>query len=99
MPADASVRRSVRNAALSAPTANARMVALLGELAGGEGFYPSRFPGVKFMRSTRRLPRSPITYEPSIVVIAQGRKIGHFGGRRFPYDANHFLVLTVPLPF
>jgi AraC-like DNA-binding protein len=75
------------------------MVALLTELAQGSGFSPSRLPGVRFMRAVRHVPRTPIVYEPSIVIIARGRKIGHLGGRRFDYDAHHFLVLSVPLPF
>lgn len=78
---------------------NARMVQLLSELARGEGFLPSRLPGVRFMRTVRHIPRAPIVYEPSIVIIAQGRKIGHLAGRRFVYDRDHFLVLSIPLPF
>lgn len=81
------------------PASNPKLVSLLGELARGEGFSPSRLPGVKFMRSTRHVPRSPIAYEPSIVIIGQGRKSGHLGGRTFVYDANNYLVLSVPLPF
>jgi len=75
------------------------MASLLNQLALGEGFLPSRLPGVTLMRSTIHIPRSPITYEPGIVIFAQGRKIGHLGNQRFVYDANHYLVLTVPLPF
>jgi AraC-like DNA-binding protein len=33
------------------------------------------------------------------VIIGQGRKIGYLGAKRFVYDANHYLVLSVPLPF
>jgi len=87
---------------LKAPTqrpTNPRLVSLLSELARGEGFGPSRLPGVKFMRSTLYVPRSPIAYEPSIVIIAQGRKTGYLGGKTFVYDASHYLVLSVPLPF
>lgn len=81
------------------PLHDRRLATQLGELAHGQGFSASRLPGVKFMRSTRHVPRSPVAYEPSIVIIAQGRKTGHLGGRRFVYDANHYLVLSVPLPF
>jgi len=81
------------------PQAGSGLVALLGELARKEGFHPSRLPGVRFMRSARHVPRTPITYEPSIVIIAQGRKTGYLGGRKFVYDASNYLVLTVPLPF
>jgi AraC-like DNA-binding protein len=75
------------------------MVALLSDLAQGEGFCTSRLPGVRFMRAPRHVPRTPVAYEPSIVIVCQGRKMGYLGGRTFVYDANHYLVLSVPLPF
>jgi AraC-like DNA-binding protein len=75
------------------------LVDLLGNLAEGEGYSPSRLPGVKFMRSTFPLIRTKVSYEPSIVIVAQGRKRGYLGDQVFTYDANHYLVLSVPLPF
>ena len=78
---------------------NPRLVSLLSELARGEGFGPSLLPGVQFMRSTQHVPRSPITYDPSIVIIGQGRKTGYHGGKTIVYDPNNYLVLSVPLPF
>lgn len=86
-----------KSAAPSATTAP--MATLIAQLAPGEGFLPSRLPGVIFLKSTLHIPRSPIAYEPSVVIIAQGRKIGFLGARRFVYDASNYLVLTVPLPF
>ena len=77
----------------------ARMIALLAAQARGQGFSASALPGVKFMRSTQYVPPSPVKYEPSIVLIAQGRKRGLLGGQVHPYDANHYLVLTLPVPF
>ena len=68
-------------------------------LVRGEGYFPSSLPGVKFMRTTRRIPRSPITYEPGIFIVAQGRKTGYLGTRKIVYDANHYLVVSVPVPF
>jgi len=76
-----------------------RLVSLLAELVRAEGIVSSLLPGVKFIRSTRRTPRSPIAYEPGIFILAQGRKIGYLGAKQFLYDANHYLVLSVPLPF
>ncbi|TSJ75882.1 AraC family transcriptional regulator [Rariglobus hedericola] len=80
-------------------TTNTRMASLLADLAEGHGFSASRLPGVKFMRSATHVPPSPITYEPSIVIVAQGRKTGRLGEKTFVYDANNYLVLTAPLPF
>lgn len=76
-----------------------RLVELLSQLAAKEGFSDSMLEGVRFMRSTQRIPRRPVVYEPGIVIIAQGRKRGYLGGRIYTYDAKNYLVLSVPLPF
>jgi len=75
------------------------MVQLLATLAPSEGFTQSALDGVKFMRTNVSIPRVPVMYEPSIVVVAQGRKRGFLGSQAFIYDAQHYLVLAVPLPF
>lgn len=80
-------------------TIKARMTGLLETLTTGEGIRPSILDGVSFMRADRSYPPTPVLYEPSIVVIAQGRKRGYVGGRVYTYDPYNYLVLTVPLPF
>ena len=75
------------------------MVQLLTELTTGEGMQPTLIDGVHLMRTSRYTPLTPVLYEPSIVIVAQGRKTGHVGGRVYRYDPNNYLVLTVPLPF
>jgi AraC-like DNA-binding protein len=84
---------------MSSKSSQARLVSLLEGLVRTDGFHPSRLPGVSFMRTTRRIPRCPIAYDPGIFIIAQGRKIGYVGNRTIIHDANHYLVLSVPLPF
>ena len=81
------------------PVVPADLAALLSPLAHGDGFLSTRLPGVRLLYSQRHIPRSPIAYEPSIVVIAQGKKVGHIGGRKFVYDPGRYLALTIPLPF
>jgi AraC-like DNA-binding protein len=78
---------------------NRRLVSLLSELAPRDGFLSSRLPDVSFMRTTRHIPRTPITYEPGIFIMAQGRKTGYLDEKKSVYDPNHYLVLSVPLPF
>jgi len=80
----------------SSPSPLAR---LLTGLADGVGFLPTRMPGVKLMRVPQRTPLSPVSYEPSLVIVAQGWKQGRLGGRTFRYDARNYLVLALPLPF
>ncbi|MNQ86604.1 HTH-type transcriptional activator Btr [compost metagenome] len=75
------------------------MVALIERLAPNEGYSLSALDGVRFMRSDRPLGRTPVLYEPSIVIVCQGRKLGFLGDQVYVYDAQHYLVLSVPLPF
>lgn len=72
---------------------------LLDTLVRVDGITPSCLPEVRYMRSTRHYPCAPVSYDPSIVIIAQGRKRGRLGARTFTYDSRHYLVLSVPLPF
>jgi hypothetical protein len=77
----------------------AKMVSLLERLAPNEGYTQSALKGVRFMRSNRPLGRTPVLYEPSIVIVCQGRKLGFLGEEVYVYDAQHYLILSVPLPF
>ncbi|SIT66250.1 transcriptional regulator, AraC family [Burkholderia sp. b13] len=76
-----------------------KMVNLLERLAPNEGYTQSALESVRFMRSNRPLGRTPVLYEPSIVIVCQGRKLGFLGDQVYVYDAQHYLVLSVPLPF
>lgn len=60
---------------------------------------PSPVEGVRILYSETPHPRTPVLYEPSIVIVAQGAKVGHVGEKTFRYDADNYLLLTVPLPF
>ena len=76
-----------------------RMVAMIQQLATAEGYSESALDGVTFMRCNGALARMPALYEPSIVIVIQGTKHGFHDGNIYTYDANHFLVVSVPLPF
>lgn len=75
------------------------MIELLYQLAPQEGYTRSLLSEVQFMRSDRPLKLTPVLYEPSIVIVCQGRKWGYLGDEVHLYDALHYLVLSVPLPF
>ena len=79
---------------MNSKSSKSRLVSLLAGLVRGEGISPSFLPGVKFMHTTRHIPRTPIAYDPGIFIIAQGRKTGYLGAKKIVYDANHYLVLS-----
>ncbi|MFH8135394.1 AraC family transcriptional regulator N-terminal domain-containing protein [Pantoea osteomyelitidis] len=53
---------------------------------------------VSLIYASQHYPRTPIMYQPGIVILFQGRKTGYLGSTVFHYDATKYLMLTVPLP-
>ena len=77
----------------------ANMVALLKRLAPREGYTLTALPDVRFLRSDRPLASTPVLYEPGIVIVCQGRKRGLWANQVYLYDAQHYLAVSVPVPF
>src|SRR5258708_1843502 len=55
-------------------------------------------PGLTLYRKTAPTAPCSMTYEPSVTVIAQGRKRVELGRNIFIYDASRFLLTSVDLP-
>lgn len=64
-----------------------------------QGWIETPIERVRFFRATAPIPRTPLLYSSGIVLIGQGHKIGYLDGRSFRYDAENYLILSVPLPF
>jgi len=79
--------------------AQQRMVTLLSTLAPAEGYNLTALPSVRILRSDRALARTPVLYDPGIVIVCQGCKRGYFGDKLYVYDAQHYLAVSVPVPF
>lgn len=77
----------------------AHMAALLAALAPQEGYNLTALPGVRLLRSNRPLARTPVLYDPGIVIVCQGCKRGYFGDEIYVYDEQHYLAVAVPVPF
>lgn len=75
------------------------MVELLRALAPDEGYSLTALPSVRILRSNRALSRTPVLYDPGIVIVCQGRKRGYFGDQMYLYDEHHYLAVSVPVPF
>ena len=55
-------------------------------------------PGLTLHRRTAPTAPCPVTYQPGVTVIAQGRKRVELGRKIFIYDASRFLLTSVDLP-
>lgn len=84
---------------ISRPPDRQRMVDLLQTLAPEEGYNLTTLPDVRILRSNRPLSRTPVLYDPGIVIVCQGRKRGYFGSQVYLYDEQHYLAVAVPVPF
>lgn len=89
----------IRPPALPSREPPRRTAELIARLCPSEGFAMTPLDGVMAIRSNGPLRRMPMLHEPSICIVAQGRKRGFHGGDTYVYDAQHFLALSVPLPF
>lgn len=80
--------------------ANATELAgLIRPLVHSDGITPTALPAVSLFCLHGHHERAPLLYEPSLIVIAQGRKIGYLGDREIHYHPGQYLVQTLPLPF
>ncbi len=75
-----------------------RLASLLNEVAVHEGTHRTSVEGVEVTRRSASSPRTPVVYQPNIVVVGQGRKLGYLGDKVYQYDPFNYLVLSVPLP-
>jgi AraC-like DNA-binding protein len=73
----------------------ARKIALF---MGSEEKRVTDIPGLTLVRRTAPTAPCSMTYEPSVTVIAQGRKRVDLGRNTFIYDASRFLLTSVDLP-
>lgn len=75
------------------------MIAMMNHLALQEGYNLTALPDVRVLRSDRPLSHTPVLYDPGIVIVCQGRKRGYFGQQTYIYDEQHYLAVSVPVPF
>uniref|UniRef100_A6VXV3 AraC-type transcriptional regulator domain protein n=1 Tax=Marinomonas sp. (strain MWYL1) TaxID=400668 RepID=A6VXV3_MARMS len=82
---------------MSNPTEN--IVDLMLKLAPLEGYNLTSLSDVRLLRSNRPLSKTPVLYDPGIVIVCQGSKRGYFGEQCYLYDAEQYLAISVPVPF
>src|SRR5580698_6210062 len=55
-------------------------------------------PGLLLSRRTAPTAPASASYEPSLAVVAQGRKRAKLGGTDFIFDESHYLLTSLDLP-
>lgn len=75
------------------------LCAKVAALAVAEGSTQSPVPQVKLSRVATGFPRRPVIYDPSVVIVLQGHKQGYTRESVHRYDPDHYLVMSLPVPF
>ncbi len=65
---------------------------------GAEQKRITEVPGLTVHRRTAPTPPCSMTYEPSLILTAQGRKRVELGDQTFTYGSSHYLLASVALP-
>jgi len=71
----------------------------INRLKSNEKSLSTLLPDVRLLYGTQPGARTPVMYQPGIIFLFSGHKTGYINERVFHYDANEYLLLTVPLPF
>jgi AraC-like DNA-binding protein len=75
-----------------------KLIALFTDIMPGETLLTTSIKGLCLFRIDHSFPRSPLSYNSEIIILAQGEKQVHLGNDVYTYDFSHYLVLPVPLP-
>jgi len=70
----------------------------IGNSLGGSGERATEVPGLMLYRCTAPTVPSPCTYEPSLLLIAQGRKRVDLGRTNYVFGQSRFLLTSLELP-
>ena len=74
------------------------LISFFDQLIPEDGARETSIPGLRIFRLSKPVERSPMSYEPQIIIMAQGRKIIYVGNESYMYDPMNYVVLSVPLP-
>jgi AraC-like DNA-binding protein len=72
---------------------------LAAPLAPCQGYNPTSLQSVRILRSETVLRDVPVLYKPGAVFVLRGRKQGLLDGEVYRYDEEHYLAVSVPVPF
>lgn len=73
-------------------------IQLLARHTPHEGVNRTILEHVGLSRMSQPMERTPILYEPVILMLGQGVKICHIGDEVYRYDAGKYLIVFLPMP-
>jgi len=74
------------------------LAGLIGRIVEQDGAHPTAVPGLTLYRASAKTEAASTVYEPSLCIVAQGRKRVMLGGEVYAYDPAQYLLVSVDLP-
>jgi AraC-like DNA-binding protein len=81
------------------PSTHDQLVVLAGQRAPHLGYNQTALSSVRILRTEAVLNDIPVLYKPGAVFVLQGSKHGMLDGEIYLYDEDHYLAVSVPVPF
>ncbi|MRH97036.1 AraC family transcriptional regulator [Agrobacterium tumefaciens] len=81
------------------PSTHDQCAALAGQLAPRLGYNQTGLGCIRILRTEAVLNDIPVLYKPGAVFVLQGSKHGILDGEIYLYDEDHYLAVSVPVPF
>lgn len=75
-----------------------KLVDIVNRHVPDDGMHGTPIPGVTLIRSSTPTMPMPVVYEPTLCLIAQGRKRVMLGTTAYVYDPARYLIASVDLP-
>lgn len=77
---------------------NAELSCKIARLIGSAEILATAIPRLTLAQRTAPSAACPVTYEPSVILIPQGRKQVQIGSETLTYDSSRYLLTSVDLP-
>ncbi len=88
----------VRSPAKTAGAQQSELAGLIERNVKVDGMHATAIPRLFLMRASQITEPMPAVYEPSVCIVAQGRKQVMLAEQLYFYDQAQYLVVTVDLP-
>lgn len=77
---------------------NKNILLQVNKLLKKDGLHDTFLDEIKLFKTTTYEPKSPLVYDVCLVLVLQGKKIGHLGENTLVYDSKNYLVVPTTLP-
>lgn len=77
---------------------NQKILTQANKFFDGDGLHDTKLNDIKIYTTSKYDPLSPFIYDVCLILVLQGKKIGHLSENTLVYDSKNYLVVPTTLP-